>query len=491
MLALLIGLLISAGLLLRGSWDLWAQSAFFIAASAGTGAWLVSRLVVGYVPLPPRRLLAWAFLLAALSGVAAYTSPVAAYAVPGWRVILLGLWIFCAMGAVGKDERALIDQSVRAAGWCLVLLAFYQYYHDSMDRPASALLNQNVFAGTVLLLLPLAVQQHDWFLTAALGLCLWWAHSVGAWLGLAGALMLTRRGRDSVGNYAGMGLLFVCLVLIYAKLQSPEVLHRWYWWRAAWRMALERPLAGFGPASYAYVAPSYFDQGQGLSALYAHQHFLEAAAENGWLYLAAWAAGLVYFLRRGAPHKRFGALAILIQALWDYPLSIPANFWLFCYYAASTTPQSSKGLNVPYARKAPWALVVIAAAGALCVWAGRDWQADRLRSAAIDDYKAGEASAPETLSRLDRSLELVDDPEGERAAAEVLLAEKPRPSEAAARAAAAHLERAARLNPYRPSTWTALERLYSALGEPERGDRLRQEGALYCPVLRTVPEGAP
>ena len=491
MLALLIGLLISAGLLLRGSWDLWAQSAFFIAVSAGTAAWLLSRLIVGYVPLPPRRLLAWAFLLAVLSGVAAYTSPVAAYAVASWRVTLLGLWVFCAMAAVSKDERALIDEAVRAAGWFLVLLAFYQYYHDSMDRPASALLNQNVFAGTVLMLLPLAVQRHDWFLTGALAVCLWWAHSVGAWLGLAGALVLTRRSRDAVGNYAGMGLLFVCLVLIYGKLQSPEVLHRWYWWRAAWGMALDRPLTGFGPGSYAYVAPSFFDPAHGLSALYAHEHFLETAAENGWLYLAVWAAGLVYFLRRGAPHKRFGALAILIQALWDYPLSIPANFWLFCYFAASTTPQASRGLNVPYARKVPWALAVCAAAGLVCVWAARDWEADRLKAAALDGFKGGEVSAAAALVQLDRSLALSPDSEAERAAAEILLAQKPRPSEQAARAAAAHLERAARLNPYRPSTWTALDRLYIALGEPERGDRLRQEGARYCPVLRVEPAAAP
>jgi hypothetical protein len=486
LLALLIGLLTSAGLLLRGSWDVWAQSALFIAASAGTAAWLLSRIVVGYVPLPPRRLLGWAALLAALSGVAAYTSPLQAYAVPAWRVTLLGLWVFCAMAAVGKDERALIDRAVRYAGWFLVLLAWYQYFHDASDRPSSALLNQNVFAGTILMLLPLAVEQRDWFLCSMLTICLWWAHSVGAWLGLAGALVLTRRSRESVGSYAGLAIGFVCAVLIYAKLQSPDVLHRWYWWRAAWGMAMDRPVSGFGPGTYAYVASSYFDPKHGLSALYAHQHFLEAAAENGWLYLAVWVAGLVYFLRRGAPHKRFGALAILIQALWDYPLSIPGNFWLFCYLAASTTPQTSRGLNVPYARKAPWAVLVCVLAVLACGWTARDWQADRLRAEAVDAHAAG-APAAESLALLERSNALSPHPEAERAEAELLLSEKPQ-TEASLRRAAEHLERAARLNPYRPSTWTALDRLYTALHEPARGALLLKEGARYCPVLR---EAAP
>lgn len=484
MLALLIGLLSSAGLILQGSWDIWAQSLMFMAAAGGSACWLLGRVMVGYIPLPPKRLVLWAGLLAVLSGLAAYLSPVSSYAVANWRVILLGLWIFCAMAAVSKDDRIWIDQAARAAGWFLMLLAFYQHYREGMERPTSALLNQNVFAGSVLMLLPLAVQQRDWFLSAGLIACLCWSRSVGAWMGLAAALVLTRRSRDAVGNYVGMAVFFVCLVLIYGKLQSSEVLHRWYWWRAAMRMAAERPWLGFGPGAYATVAPSYFDDPQkGLSALFAHEHFLETAAECGWLYLAAWIGGILYFLKRGSPHKKFGALAVLIQSLWDYPLSIPGNYWIFCYLAASTTPQSSRGLNVPYARKAPWALGVSFLAATACWWAGRGWRADILKASAIEGFRDGR-SPTVSVTQLERSLALQADPEAERALAEILLAQKPYPPAESARAAVAHLERSARLNPYRASTWTALERLYGALGEAERGRQLRHEGEAYCPVLR-------
>ena len=484
MLALLIGLILAAGLLARGAWDVWAQSLLFIAAAGGTAFWLLARIVAGYIPLPPRRLLAWAAALAALSGLSAWASPLPYYAVQSWRVILVGCWIFCALAVVPKDDRALIDRFLRAAGWTLVLLAFYQHYHDHLARPDSALLNQNVFAGVVLLLLPLAVQERDWLLFGGLFVCLCWSRTVGAWLGLACALVLTRRGRESVASYAGLSLLFICLVLVYGKLRTPDVAHRLHWWLAAARMGAARPLLGFGPGAYAYAAPSYAGPAD-LSSLFAHQHFLETAADCGWPYLLLWAGALVYFLRRGAPHKRFGAIALLTQSMWDYPLSVPAVFWVFCYFAASTTPQSSSGVNVRFERKPVWAALVLALGLGACWWARRAWQADRLKAAAVEAYR--DDRRPDLAQeRLERSLRLADDPEAERLAAETLLDPARRPEPAQVREAAAHLERAARLNPYRPSTWMALERLHTALGDPS-AQRWRREGQRYCPVLRQGP----
>ncbi len=485
MLALLIGLILAAGLLLRGSWDFWAQSLLFIAAVSGTATWAIVRVALGYVPLPPRRLLAWAGALAALSGLSAWASPVHYYAVESWRVLLLGLWIFCALAVVSKDDRSTIDQALRATGWTLMLLAFYQRYHDHIARPASALLNQNVYAGAILLLLPLAAELRDWLLCGGLFLGLCWSHSVGAWLGIACALVLTRRGRETVGNYLGLSLMFVCLVLVYGKLRSPDVAHRWQWWLAATRMSLARPLLGFGPGAFAYAGPSYTGPSSDLSTLFVHQHFLETAAACGWLYLTVWFGGLLYFLRRGAPHKRFGAVALLVQSMWDYPLSLAGVFWVFCYFAASTTPQSSAGVNVRFERKPVWALLIAAAGLGACWWGVRSWQADRLKAQAVEEYRETR-DAPAAEDRLRRSLALAADPEAERALAEVLLDPAHHPSLEQAREAAVHLERAARLNPYRPSTWVALERLHNALGDRETGRWLR-EGQTYCPVLRQGP----
>lgn len=484
MLALLIGLLAAAGLLARGAWDVWAQSPLFIAAVVGTAVWLLGRIVVGYVPVPPRKLLAWAAALAALSLLSALASPVQAHAVPAWRALALGLWVFLATAVASKDERARVDLAVRAAAWAMVLLAFYQYYHDGIDRPPASLLNQNVFAGAVLMLLPLAAEQRDWILCGALLVCLWWCRSLGAWLGLSAALLLTRKGRETLGSYAGMALLFCCSVVIYGKLQSPEVHNRWHWWAAAWRMAQEHPLLGLGTGSYAFAAPSYFGDRPPLSTLFAHQHLLETAAERGWLFMFLWTGGLVYFLRRGAPHKRFGAIGVLVQSLWDYPLSIPGVYWLFCYYSASTIPQTSVGINVKLSRKAPWALAVALAAGGAVWWAARDWRADLLKAGAIERAR-DQGPDDAAIGGLRASLALSPDAEAERALAELLLNPARKPSRETAAEAAAHLERAARLNPYRPSTWAALERLHLALGDPERARALRAEGERWCPALKT------
>lgn len=491
MLPLLIGLLVAAGPLMRGAWDLWAQSLLFIAVAAGSALWLAARIGVGFVPLPSRRNILWTGGLAALAGLSAWSGPLPAYSLDAWRALLLGLWIFPAMAAVSKDERAAIDEAVRAASWALMLLAFYQHFRQGIDRPPSALLNQNVFAGTLLMLLPLAAQKRDWLLFGGLLACLWWAHSVGAWLGLAGALILTRRHAGAALARAGLLVGFVCLVILYAKLQSPDVLHRWQWWEGAARMAWERPWLGFGPGTYAHVLPATQEQGRELWSLYAHEHFLETAAELGWPYLIVWCAGLAHCLRRGGEHKRFGALAVLIQSLWDYSLSLPGNFWLFCYFAASAISESSRGMGVPARRKIPAALLALAAGAAACGLVARRWQADRLKSAAVESFARGAPTA-ETLSLLDKSASLADDPETERLAAQAHLAGlAPGPGGSLPaeplRAAAERLERAARLNPYRASTWSALERLYLQLGLPDQARGRRLEGAAYCPPLRLRP----
>lgn len=487
MLPLLIGLLVFAGPLLRGSWDLWAQSLLFLAVGAGFGLWLAFRLLVGYLPLPSRRNLLWTGALAGLSGLSASLSPISSYSIPAWRSLLLGLWLFPAIAAVSKDERAGIDEAVRACAWILILLAFYQRFHQHMGIPPATFLNTNVFAGTALLLLPLAVQKKDWILASALVLILIWSRSLGAWLGLSGALLLTRRQAGAAAYWLGAGIGLVCLVALYAKLLSPDVLHRWHWWAAAVRMAWTRPWLGLGPGAFAYALPAYQHSGSELGSLYAHQYFLETAAECGIPYVLVWGAGLLHCLRRGGAHKRFGALAILIHSLWDYPLSIPANFWLFCYFAASSNSESARGANVPARLKIPCAALVLAASFAACRTAWDRWEADRLKAWSAERFTEG-GKPSEILPLLERSLALARDPEAERLAAEAELRRLGEgPSGRILGAAAEHLERAAALNPYRASTWAALERLYRQLGDPETARRKRREGSLYCPVLR---EGA-
>lgn len=496
MLPALIALLAAVGPLLNGSWDLWAQSILLFVLIAGSAAWLCARTAVGYLPLPSTRTLLWAGGLAALSCLSAYASPLSAYAVPAWRALLPALWIFAAIAAVSKDERSHVDEAIRAAGWVLVLLAFYQKLHYGVDRPYASLLNQNVFAGMILMLLPLAVQKRDWVLAAGLLLCLWWSKSVGAWLGLAAALASTRKSGQG-GFWGGASIGFVCLVALYGKLQSPEVLDRVHWWQAALRMAMDRPLLGFGPGAYAYAQAAFEGPGRRLGSLFAHHHLLETASECGLPYAALWLFGVLHWIRRGGPHKRFGAVAVLVQSLWDYALSIPALLWLFSYFTASSIPESSRGVNIPMRWKLPLCVAILAAAGAGGYCVARQWQADRLRAQAesllfegsIGGVRSPHGAVPaalaeEALRLLDDSQTLAEHPQAARLAAELELRLARGQADAAASgrvlAAAEHLERSARLDPYRVTTWLALEDLYARLGRPDLAAGARRSCGSVC-----------
>lgn len=478
MLPLLVALPAAAGLLLRGSWDLWAQTLVHAAAAAGTAAWLCACIAGGYLPLPSRRNLAWTGSLAALSAASLWASPVRGLARPEWYNLLNALWIFPVMTAVSKDQRLRVDQAVRAAAWVLVALAFYQRFGHGEDRPAAALVNQNVYAGAILMLLPLAVELGDKALAAGLLVNLWWTRSVGAWLGLFAAVLLTRRrGGPAVWAASAGGL--VCLVLIYDKFQSPEVLDRWDWWKAAGAMILDRPLLGYGPGAFAAVLPGY-REGGGLGTGYAHQYYLQTAAELGLPFAAVWLAGLWSLLRRGRSHKRFGALAVLVHSLWDWTLSMPANLWLFCYFSASALTQENRGVNVPFRRRLP-AAALAAAVGGLVAWRPVAlWQAARARSLAEAALEGGDSRRALALAR-EAAGRAPEDP------GTWLLLARLEPE-----AARGHLERAARADPYRPRTWLDLAAHYRGRGEEALALDALERGARRLPRLRAhlPPEGA-
>lgn len=344
MLPLLVGLLVAAGPLLGGASPLWVQSVLFLALIAGGACWLFGRVLVGYLPLPSARTLQWIAALGLLGALCAYLGPAVIFSPLTWRNWAAALWIFLAIAALSKDERSAIDHAIRFAAWTLLLLAFYQHFHQGLSRPPGTLLSESAFAGTVLMLLPLAVQKKDWILTAGLLLVLVWTRSLGAWLGFAAALIFIRRSAGAFAFWTGAAIGFLCLVGIYGKLQTADFYERWNWWLS----------------------------------------FVRLAAGSPWLGLCAglWLAGVAHCLKAGGPHKTFGAAAVLVQSLWDAPLSVPANLWLFGYFCASAISESSRGINIPSRFKPPLcALVAVLGWGLACgLW--DHWAVEEFRSQA-------------------------------------------------------------------------------------------------------------
>lgn len=476
MLAGLVGFFLAAGLLLRGAWDLWSQALLVFVLVGGVYAWLAWRSALGYLPRPTRGVDLWAGVLGVLSGVSALASPVPAYSRPAWAAFAAGLALFPVTGILSRPQRAQVDRWVRGAAWVLVLVACYQKLHGT-ERPPSLLLNQNAFAGAALLLLPVAAEARARLLALGLLLCLWWASSVGAWLGLAAGLIVFRSRVGALWSRAGWALLLVGLVVAYARLQDPAVTHRLAWWKAAWLMAADAPWLGLGPGAYAYALPAYAPGRPELSTLFAHQHLLESAAERGWPWLALWLAGLAVLLARGSPFKRFAAFAALVHGLVDYPLSLPGVFWLFCYVAACGAPEAEEGVNVAWSRRPAMVLAACVVVAAVGLAVSRVWRADRLRAGAAASLRSPAADLGSARADLERSALLFPHPETERLLAEIAVAEAaapgaPAPAQAARLdEAAGRLRRAAALDPYRASNRELLERVEA------RRAALRQAGA--------------
>lgn len=321
------------------------RSFVYLALILGYGAWCVCGLARGRVPLPANEPTRWACSLAALALLAAVLSPRGGAATSAWAAMAVGLCLFPAATLLSEDERRRVEAFVRFAGWVLVLVAAHQRF-NGLQRPLSTYSSPDGFAGAILLLIPFAARGGDFALTAGLVLCLWWSHSVGAWMGLSIALLTHRRSVGSFAFWAGAVAGFTTLVIAYSRLGSPEVTQRGEWWSAAWRMAP-----------------------------YAHHYFLQTAAECGWPYLALWIVGLALLMRRAEPARRFGPVAALVQGLWDFPLGLPGVFWLFCLSAAWTLPESERVVAVPSRFKIPATAAVVAlvvlAATQVGVWAAK------------------------------------------------------------------------------------------------------------------------
>ena len=120
-----------------------------------------------------------------------------------WLDVILIPVVFASIFVFAFDERlgdTKLFVRVMAGLFCglvsaLVFGLVSELIAATITHHASALINENIYAGAVLMLLPLALERGDWLLGAGLLWSLLWTRSEGAWLGLAGALAITRRQR--------------------------------------------------------------------------------------------------------------------------------------------------------------------------------------------------------------------------------------------------------------------------------------------------------
>ena len=485
LLNLAVGVLLCLSPLLQGSWDLWSQTLVRLAALALGSGWLCWRILVGTVPVPDRRTLWWAGLLALLTVASAATSPLHALVWPEAFNAFAAIGLVCAAPLLTRQGREGVETSLRVTVWVLWALAFYQRYFLHENPPASALVNPNVFAGFLLMALSLAWRWHDWALAAATLWALTWTRSLGAWMGLSAALVALGWRRYPPFFWGGVLASFVAGIALYGKLQDPESAHRLLWWSAAGRMVADRPWLGWGPGAFGFLLPAYRpDATGGLGSLYAHQAWLEAAVGWGVPGAALVSAAVVGALWMGRGILRLGLLAVCLQAMGDYALLIPANLWVFAYLTGDLLPAQPELAAVPSRRK-PLAIAVVLFATVLLAWAmGGVWQADRLCARAQEAAGHGDPDGARHL--LQEAQDLAPGWPNP-----VLLRARIEEEEAARLHSPGLLKRAiwyqeagARLNPYRPPSWRDLARLRAAAGDASGAEAAMEKGRLFVPWLK-------
>lgn len=294
-----------------------------------------------------------------------------------------------------RERRMLLAGAIALAcgGAACGVLGLQEYLGTALSgdpswRAFGPFYNPNLLAAMLMLVIPL------WLglarigplpalrLAAMVGLAICWlcffaTGSKGGALALMGGLLvgavlapdparggLAKRAALGVGLVALAGAAALLLPPIRVRVaeafgpQSNSMMFRYYTWLAAWHMALDRPLLGFGPGTFAVALPRFAIAGH---TMLAHQTYLQIAAETGFLGLTALlgalgaqlvsavraarrlageprtvavacAAGMVGFLVHNAVDyawhvtatgAAFWALAGLVGAAWDCPRDAP------------------------------------------------------------------------------------------------------------------------------------------------------------------------
>lgn len=158
-------------------------------------------------------------------------------------------------------------------------------------------------------------------------IALFLSKTVSVMLGfLAGVCFLLAKTRfiseKKIYHITVLVFLLGAMVVSLPKLSEPDVINRYFWWIAAFRMFLENPLVGVGVGNFErYITQYNFTD---FHSMYAHNFYLQTLAETGLVGLLLFLI-LVFFILRDLNNDFIFAsvLYLLISNITDYPLHFP------------------------------------------------------------------------------------------------------------------------------------------------------------------------
>ncbi len=256
----------------------------------------------------------------------------------------LNYLVFFLFASIFSKEKKLFCQGIVCLALLLTLNGIFEYFFRGEYPLKSSLINPNIFAGYLIMVIPLTINQiidvkpgireSRWYFLVGsiliIGLIL--TGSWGAILSLLIALALFSRQLSIFKKVPALFLIPIIIViaLFILKFFQPGTCNRLNWWQGAAEMFLTRPLTGIGLGNFARYYPQ-FKMG-GLNSLYAHNHYLQMLAESGIFSLVLFIGVLIYFFREREKNLGIcmGITALLVHNFIDYNLAIPGvalTFW--------------------------------------------------------------------------------------------------------------------------------------------------------------------
>ena len=456
---------------LQAVFDLPLQLAFQYAVLLGCLAWLFLRAYGEGLPagLFSRRYCPlWG--TAALTLFCLVASPLRGYVFNEWGNFAAGLLILVFSSFLDNEERARTDLAVVCGAWLVFAVSVLQAFALKNFTASPPLTNLNALALFSVMIIPVALARKNWPLVMAMVILMIWTQSLGAALSAlaaAGAYAAARlRGGGSKGNGLLLAVLAVLGAAVFYGLQADSVAGRIAWWRSAWEMFSARPLAGFGHAAFTWVQAGFQPEGSFREyAIYAHNYYLEFLAENGLPAALLWFWVLFAAARARKGLVKYSLIAALAHSLVDFGLSVPANFWLFCYLLSS--PAEEGGLVRPARARTGYALALAALLVlALAHLNYRSLAFEKARRRALSAALSGRPEQAEAELRPALESGLFRGP-----ALEFLGRLNLTAPDAGSRAAV-YYEMALRGNRYSAPAWRALKRIYSVQGREKQAKEL-------------------
>lgn len=371
-LAIGIGLLLAFGVLARGGWDLWAQTALH----SGTILllllfllFLLKKAVEKPLILPISPL--WLPLLC-LIGVLwwsfghSLTPAVSRRELFNW---LNGIAVFLIGWFLTPQDRQVIKWIFLGTTAVVIALACVQWLQNPRVAPTGAFATSPMFGGFLVLMIPLmadlgvAAETHLPSPSARVGqlaaltvtmlaaMALAATRSVSSWIGLLGGCLLLLPKRTSTTHAWSLEngktwsilekawpllLLMVIGGCLVRKIFQPSVWDRLVWWQAAGAMWKTHPLIGAGLGSTELLLFQF--QMPGLFSKDPHSLPLQLAAEAGGLgvVVLSW---LVYrFFKHCPSHStRLAAGGLLLMNCLDYSFLLPGIHLMFWFLLGETT----------------------------------------------------------------------------------------------------------------------------------------------------------